>query len=171
MFAPIVRIVLIIVCVVVSIVESRRGAASSWLCLVAAGLLVWGYFRYGTVWVAWKAMQTGQMSRGRQLLEGTRFPQLLAAQSRAYYEMARGMLAADGRDWVTARRHFVAALSGRLRTSNDRSLTACQLAVANAELGDVAEARKYLERARSEGHKPGVAALIESVTKQLGPAG
>jgi outer membrane PBP1 activator LpoA protein len=143
-----------------------RGA----LYLIGAALLTWGYFRYGTVWLAWQALRRGNMKRAGHLLEEVRHPAALSPIQRAYHDWAAGYLALSARDYPRAGQHLEAVETGRLRTSNDRSILSCHRAQAAAGQGDAEAARSELARARSSPHKPGVDMLIESIERDLSAA-
>jgi uncharacterized protein HemY len=171
MFTPTIRVLLILGCLLLGAWDLRRGSVTGWLLLVAGVLLAFGYFRYATIWLAWKALKAGDVGRCKSLLEKVPSTTSLTAESRAYYEMAHGYIAAEEQSWASARGHFQAALSGPLRTANDRSLAACQLAAVSVRLGDIEGARNYLEMARKQSHKPAVAQLIQQVASQIAPSG
>jgi tetratricopeptide (TPR) repeat protein len=135
--------------------------------LVAAALLAWGYYRYGTVWLALQALSAGDGERAARLLKSVRRPTRLGSQSRAYYEYMRGVLAAGEERFDRAESHLRSALDHRLRTENDRSLVECTLAEVLALRGQKEEARVVLDRARARDHKPTLDELIERIEQRL----
>jgi hypothetical protein len=171
MFSLHARAALILLCVGLGTYLLAAGRIVEGVCaLVPAPLLVYGYFRHGTVWLACRAFRAGRPDRARALLEQIRFPERLRSQDRAYYEMLRGLLARQRRDWAAARDHFRRARGHNLRTANDRSLVECVLAEALLECGETAAAREHLELARGHDHKPEVAAAIRQLEEILGGA-
>jgi len=143
--------------------RSFAGAAA----LAIAASLAYGYFRYGTVWLAFRALRAGRSDRARALLDQIRFPDRLRSQDRAYYEMLHGMLACEREEWTTAKDHFQRAREHRLRTANDRSMVECLLAEVLLRCGDPVAAREHLELARGHFPKPEVAAAIRNVEELI----
>jgi predicted Zn-dependent protease len=135
--------------------------------LIAACSLAYGYFRYGTVWLAFRALRAGHAGRARALLDQVAFPDYLRSQDRAYYEMLRGLLAREKEEWATAREHLQRALEGDLRTANNRSMVECALAEALLNCGESTAAREHLELARRHDHKTEMAAAIREVEEMI----
>ena len=132
------------------------------LVLVAI-LLIVGYFRYGTVWLACRALRKGDSSRADRLLSEIRYPEKLSPQNLAYYNLVKGAIAAERGDLNSATQLLDASQRGALRTSNDRSLVSCYLAHLALKRGDRVGAQRHLEQARSQKHRPSVEALINNV--------
>lgn len=158
MFSRPIRYVLIAFSLFLSVYLFWRGwhLAGGWY-LACVALLIFGSFRYGTVYAAHRAMFTGRFDRAVKLLNEIRYPWLLNSQNRAYYEMLRGLIAAERGEWPTAREHFQSALGHKLRSANDRSLVECKLAEALIHCDEPATAQRLLEQARSRQPKPAVA--------------
>lgn len=135
--------------------------------LAAAALLAWGYYRYGTVWLALRALSAGDGERAARLLNGVRRPDRLGSQSRAYYEYVRGVLAAAEERFDRAESHLRSSLDHRLRTENDRTLVECTLAEVLILRGRKDEARAILSRARARDHKPTLDELMERIDQRL----
>jgi hypothetical protein len=147
------------------IAQGRATPGAIWLA--AAVLLVYGYVRHGTVWLAFRALRAGNSKRAEALLDQIAFPDWLQSQHRAYYEFFRGTLAAARDDWEAARGHLATALKHKLRTDNDRSMVECVFAAALLCTGDRPGAREHLELARSYDHKPEVDVEIRKVEEML----
>jgi len=171
MFGTKVRLVLIVLLSGFAVWSAVDGLPSrAVIYLAGAAFFAWGYFRYGTVWLAWQEVRRGNTTRAAELLREVRHPSALSPVQRAYYGWATGFLALSERDYAGARHHFDRVEHARLRTTNDRSILACHRAQAAAGAGDPDCARSELERARSQPHKPGVDLLIDSIEQELPPA-
>lgn len=133
----------------------------------AALLLIWGYFRVGSVWLALAAYRTGNVERMRDHVSCTRWPRLLSPRYRGYYHWLQGVgLAVEGR-MAPARDHLLQARQWRFRTENDRSIMECQLADMAIRCGDPAQAWGHLRQARTLRHHPTVDALIAHVEASI----
>lgn len=165
MFHPVVRFLLVAACVLYGVWSLQAGRETWIVPFLAAGLLAWGYFRHGTVWLAFRAARRGDFDRSGRLIAKVREPERLTDQNRAYYHWIRGMLALERGDLAPAREHLETAGRGKLRTANDRSIVACQTAEVCARLGDRAAAQVYLTNARAQPHKPQVDELIAKVER------
>ena len=130
-------------------------------------LLIWGHFRYATVFLAWRAIRRGNTARAKRLLADVHSPTALSAAQRSYFDWASGYLALADTDFARARRYLETVKRERLRTSNERSILACHPAQAAAAMGDRSAAKVELDLARSQTHKPGVDLLIENIENDL----
>ena len=168
MFGTKLRLVLIVLLSGFAVWSAVDGLHSRALVYLAgAAFLAWGYYRYGTVWLAWQEVRRGNTVRAAELLRQVRHPSALSPVQRAYYGWASGYLALSQRDYAGARSHLDTVEAGRLRTTNDRSILSCHRAQVAAGAGDPGLARAELDRARAQPHKPGVDLLIESIEKDL----
>lgn len=168
MYTPTSRIILAVACVLVGTLALVRGPAiSGWLLLGTAILVIAGYWRAGTVWLAWRAARLGNLTRAQQLLTQVPSPRRLAPQQRAYYDLLMGLTLREQGDAARARGFLEAAVAGRLRTENDRSLAHLHIAEVALVSGDVSAARAHLLKARSLSHRPEIAAALTQVETQL----
>ncbi|HYP89544.1 MAG TPA: hypothetical protein VEQ59_15355 [Polyangiaceae bacterium] len=139
--------------------------------LAASAFLAYGYFKYGTVWLAFRAVSGGKIDEAAELLQKVKRPGALGAQERAYYELASGFVCASRAQNDPAEQHLRAALQNQLRTENDRALAEAilaQLLVARDALG---EARTVLEVAKTRACRSAIAARIQALYDDLPPTG
>ena len=167
MYSSRVRLILLLAAFAFAGNSFANGRITWILAVVAAVAIAVGYFRSGTVWLAFQAWKSGHNERVCLLLDQNRFPDWLSSQSRAYFEFLRGLLASADERWLDAQAHFKAALTHRLRTDNDRSLVECYLATTMLNLGDPVGARSKLTSAMSRAHKPEVDTLVNIVETAL----
>src|SRR5919199_1265989 len=124
MFTPRLRLALICLAMVWGLVRlwARPASALGWVAVIAAALLVWGYFRVGSVWLALAAYRVGNVERMREHVHGVRWPRLLTLRNRAHYHWLKGVgLALEG-DLRGARQQLLLARRGRLRNTTSRSI-------------------------------------------------
>jgi hypothetical protein len=168
MFPPKVRLVLILFCIVFGVSLLIKGDRLGFLPLVAAAMFGYGYWRYGTVMRAFRALRGGETSRAAELLEQIADPSRLDAGNRAYYNLIKGAFALDRGDLDGAEKFLEAAPPDQVRTSNDRGIIAWYRARVALEKGDQATAQAHLHQARQEPHKEEVDKLIADLEKKIG---
>ncbi len=169
MFSNPIRIALILGCIGFGIYRVVYGDRMGLLYVVAGILVAYGYFRYSTVWLAFRAVQKGELDRAARLLSQTRNPSSLSSQARAYFELASGIVEANRGQDEAAERHFRAALGHELRTENDRCVAEVCLAELLARRGNLDEARELVTQARTRRHKPELAECIDRIAASVGP--
>jgi outer membrane PBP1 activator LpoA protein len=167
MFTATVRFALATIASCYGVYLISAGDRTGVLGLAVAALLVYGYFRYGTVWLAFRAAQQDNIERARRLLSQIKYPSLLASQSRAYYELLAGHIALSQQQESTAETHFRTSLNYRLRTQNDRCLAEVTLAEILAKSGRTAEAREFVAHANSRFCRPEIRERIEQVAAMV----
>lgn len=148
MYSIPVRLALVVSSIGFGIYLIRAGDSLGWMLMVVAALLVYGHFRYGTVWLAFRAVKRSDMDRAARLLTQVSNPKTLSSQQRAYFEMVSGMVAAHREQGAEAEQHLQASLDYRLRTENDRAIVEATLAELLAKRGDISGARALLDSAR-----------------------
>lgn len=157
MFSTPIRAILVVTALSVGAWQLSRGHSSALWLVAAAVLLAYGHFRYGSVWLAMRALRAGNVDRAGRLLAQVKHPATLSSQQRAYFELASGLLAARAGADIEAEQHFRSALDHRLRTENDRCIAEVELARLLAKRGERVAARELLARARSRQANPDVA--------------
>jgi hypothetical protein len=135
--------------------------------IAASAFLGYGYFKYGTVWLAFRAVSAGHVEKAAELLRQVERPASLSAQERAYFELASGFVCASRAQNADAERHLRLALDNQLRTDNDRALAEAVLAQLLTARDEVAEARSLLERAKARSCRPAIAERIRTLHEQL----
>jgi uncharacterized membrane-anchored protein len=163
------RFILIAMALGLGILQLRAGSALGWLTLAAVPLLVWGQFRHGTVFAAYRAYRKGDYARLHALLAQVSRPELLRAQDRAYYDFLLGVDAQRQGDLPTARDAFQAALQGPLRTRNMVGVVHLHLARVALDAGDSAAARTHVESARQYAHRDSTLDDVARVEAALRP--
>lgn len=127
-----------------------------------------GYVRYGAIRPAFFAMRRGKLELARKHLQSIRFPTLLSAESKAYYHWIQGVLAAeDASQLEWAEDELQRAISGKLRTSNDRCLALATLAQIVASRGGTTRAGQILTQAQQTPHRAATARLLEELSATL----
>jgi hypothetical protein len=150
-----------------------RVIAGDWLGLGLLALSAWltyGYFKYGTVWLAFRAVAGGQMEKAAGLLQEVRRPEALGGQDRGYFELASGFVCVSRAQNERAEQHLRSALAAQLRTDNDRALAEAVLAQLLVARDELPEARTLLTQAAGRRCRPAIAQRIQSLRAELPPA-
>jgi uncharacterized protein HemY len=159
--------VLIVATLALGLVEVSTGNSIGYWLIAAAALLAFGHFRYGPVWLAFRALRAGDADRAARLLSQVRRPSWLSSPQRAYFEFASGALAAARGADADAERHLRAALAHDLRTANDRCAVELELARVLAKRGDRVAALDVLAAASTREPKPELAEQLRQVGASL----
>ncbi|MCA9258711.1 MAG: hypothetical protein KDA61_05910 [Planctomycetales bacterium] len=168
MFTFPIRILLILVAAGYGTFQVTTGHRAGFALIAAAGLLAFGYFRYGPIRPAFAALMRGEVDRAERMIATVRFPNLLNSQSRAYFYWIRGLIEAQYEDGLaTAMSNLQAALDCGVRTSNDRCLLVATLADLTARANDVHEASRLLDEARGLPHSDGVDAYLDKLEQVI----
>lgn len=167
MFSPRVRALLAAVSFAFGCYQVVSGHYVGLVFFAVAAFLAYGYFKYGTVWLAFRAVARGEMEGAAKLLAQVRKPEALGAQDRGYYELASGFVCASRGQNERAEAHLRAALAHELRTDNDRALAEAVLAQLLIARDEMVEARKLLERAVGRDSRPAIAARIRAIQSEL----
>jgi len=167
MFGPVVRLLLGASALALGVVHIARGNPTGWIAVGIAVLLAYGYFRYGTVWLAFQAYRRADIDGIERRLRQVLAPGMLRAQDRVYYEFLAGIVAHRNGDFAAAREHLIAAANGPLRTDNLRSTVQCHLAQVATDSGDAAAARLHVEAARRIPHSTALDRLITELEAKL----
>lgn len=167
MLTPPLRFAIVAVCLVYGAWSLGHGRIDGLIPILGALVLLWVHYRFGTVWLAFGALQKGDDEKARQLIDKVLHPDSLNDQHRAYFNWIKGVLAGKENDLTTARKFLIAAQDGELRTMNDRCIVACLLAEIALKLDDPVEARAQLDLVRSQPHKPQVDAMVEAIEAMM----
>jgi hypothetical protein len=141
------------------------------LFLGGAAYLGYSYFRFGTVWLAFREVARGHMDAAAKLLQKVKHPEGLGSEQRAYFELASGLVCASRAENARAETHLQQALDHQLRTENDRALCEAVLAQLLVARDDLAGARAVVERAVTRECRPAIAARIKTLHEQLAAPG
>lgn len=167
MFTPRVRLALAVVSFVLGCYRLIAGDYAGLVLLAASAFITYGYFKYGTVWLAFRAVARGQMEQAAGLLQQVKRPDALRAEDRSYYELASALVCASRAQNEDAERHLRSALAHPLRTENDRGLAEAVLAQLLIARDELTEARSVLDQAATRACRPAIAQKISALREEL----
>ncbi|HCN82410.1 MAG TPA: hypothetical protein DIT07_02155, partial [Sphingobacteriaceae bacterium] len=89
------------------------------LCLV---LLIWSYFKQGTVMLAAKAFHQKNYEKAEELLKEIKDPDRLSRKRRGFYEFIYGNIELQRENYEFSEQHFQIASRFPLRNENDKGI-------------------------------------------------
>lgn len=122
----------------------------SGVALLAIGVLLWGYFKEGTVIMAAKDFHDKNYNQTEALLRQISRPNLLARKRRGYYEYMMGGIALQKQDFEAAERHYEVAVQYPLRSVNDHVAALVHVANINLRQHHFDKAEVYLSLAKKQ---------------------
>lgn len=145
------RVLLILASLILGVVALVRGPARAGvLFLTAAAALIYGHYRYGTIWLAFRAYRRGEVERAASLLAQMRPTALLRKRDLAYYHFLRGAIAEQRGEGSVAAGAYANAVQGPRCPPDLRNLSVLRLAHLAADRNDDEGAREYIARIRKD---------------------
>ncbi len=116
---------------------------------IGIALLVWGYFREGTVVMAAREFHAKNYDTAEELLKEIEDPARLGRHRRGFYEFIYGNLELHRQNYEEAEKHFQIASNFPLRNQNDKAIVLVHLANINLRKKDYERASAYVEKAKT----------------------
>lgn len=113
------------------------------------GLLIWGYFREGTVVMAAREFHAKNYDGAEDLLKEIADPDRLGKHRRGFYEFIYGNVELHRHNYDEAEKHFQIATRFPLRNQNDKAIVLVHLANISLRKKDFERAKAYAEKART----------------------
>jgi len=164
MFNPIIRIILVIVSLITAVFfYSKEDFANMSMMLLAAGLIIYGYFKYGTVYAAFQQMKKDNIKKAEELITKIKNPDILSKGQKSYYYFTTGIIALEKQELEKSYSELTKALNIGLRTENDKSIVLLNLANIELIRKNFNQASEFIERVRELNLKP----MVESETDRI----
>jgi tetratricopeptide (TPR) repeat protein len=128
-------------------------------------LLIWGYFKEGTVILAAKAFHNKDYDKAEALLNEVSNPDWLSKKRRGFYEFISGGVCLQKQDFQAAEKHYEIAAQYPLRSANDHVAALVHVANISIRQGNYEKARAYLQLA--DKHEEKITAKMKDVIKKL----
>ena len=135
------------------------------IVLLLIALIVWDYFKSGTVILAAKLYHAKDYDKAESLLHQVYNPDWLSKNRRGYYEFLMGGVCLQKQDFDDAEKHYEIAAQYPLRSVNDHVATLVHVANLNIRLGNLEKAKAYLELTKK--HEEKINAKMKDVIKRL----
>ncbi len=120
------------------------------IALLAIVVLLWGYFKEGTVILAAKDFNDKNYEKTEALLRQIAQPKWLAKKRRGYYEYMMGGIALQKQDFEAAERYYEVAVQYPLRSVNDHVAALVHVANISLRQHNFDKAEAYLSLAKKQ---------------------
>ncbi|MCP4093095.1 MAG: hypothetical protein GY747_06560 [Planctomycetes bacterium] len=162
-----VRLLMFVVTLVIGGNLLYNGDSWAYAAFAIAALIAVGHFRFGSVMLAFRAVQAEQYEKAHRLLKSVQFPGLLTTSQRFFFELASGAIAGHHQQLDLEEQHYRTALEFAANNERDRAVVELELAELVAQRGAAEEAIQILEQAREHQHTPSVQEGIDRLTETL----
>ena len=128
-------------------------------------MLIWGYFKEGTIIMAAKAFHNKDYNRAESLLLQISRPAWLSKKRRGFYEFIYGGISLQKQDFAEAEKHYETAALYPLRSINDHVAALVHVANLSIRHSDFEKAKIFL--ALADKHEEKITAKMKDVIKRL----
>ncbi len=168
MFTPIIRIVLVIFSLIAATYfYSKENFVNMSMMLVAGGLFIYGYFKYGTVYAAFQQIKRDNIKKAEELISKIKNPDKLTKGHKSYYYFTTGIIALEKKEFEKSHSDLTQALDIGLRTENDKSIVLLNLSNVELLREDYNKAIEYIKKVRQLKLKPLVEAETNRIEKEI----
>jgi len=110
-------------------------------------LVIWGYFKEGTIILAAKSFHNKDYAKTEALLSQVSNPAWLSKKRRGFYEFIMGGVSMQKQDFAAAEKHYELAAQYPLRTANDHVAALGHVVNISIRQGNYEKAKAYLQLA------------------------
>jgi len=128
-------------------------------------LLVWDYFKQGTLVVAAKYFHNKSYDKAEASLKQISRPEWLSKKRRGFYEYIYGGICIQKQDFEAAEKHYELAAQYPLHSVNDHVAALVTVANINIRFGNYDKAKAYLQL--TEKHTDKITAKMKDVINRL----
>lgn len=133
------------------------------MMFLAAGLIIYGHYRYGTVYIAFQELKKENYDKAEKLISKIKNPDLLSNGQKSYYHFIQGAIASNKDEWEKSYFEWSKAIEIGLRTENDTSIALLNLANVELERKNFDKANDFIAKVRGLNIKP----LVKSETDRI----
>ncbi|WP_345948460.1 tetratricopeptide repeat protein [Mucilaginibacter sp. PAMB04274] len=139
------------------------------IALLFIGLLIWGYFKEGTIILAAKQFHVKNYEKAEALLLQIKRPEWLSKKRRGFYEFIMGGISLHKQEYQAAEQHYEVATQYPLRSVSDHVAALVHIVNINIRQGNYDKARAYLQLAEDKGEQVNakMKAVIDKLHKEL----
>lgn len=163
-----VRFLLIICCIIGMIATYIAGTYLLTICTgVFAVYMIYAYFRYASVNLAFKKIRSKQLKSAYKLLLDTPNPKLLSKSEKTYYYWGMGIIKISENKLDEAEREFYNALRFGATTANNMVIINLSLAQVCMYKEEYEKAKVYLGEAKRIPHRPQLNIILYELESRL----
>ncbi|MDB4924752.1 tetratricopeptide repeat protein [Mucilaginibacter sp.] len=129
------------------------------------GLLIWGYFKEGTIILAAKAFHNKDYDKAESLLRQVPNPGWLSKKRRGFYEFIFGGVCLQKQNFDEAEKHYEIAAQYPLRSANDHVAALVHVANLSIRHNNYEKAKAYL--ALADKHQEKITSKMKEVISRL----
>ncbi|WP_299335052.1 hypothetical protein [uncultured Psychroserpens sp.] len=171
MFNPTIRTILIFISLIAGIFYfMKEDYLNMTFMLAAAGLFIYGHYKYGTVYIAFQELKKGKYKKAEKLISKVKNPEKLSKGQKGYYHFIQGAIASDNEDWEKSYSEWNEALKIGLRTENDTSIAFLNLANIELERKNFEKANEYIKKTKALNLKPLIASEADRIQNEINTA-
>lgn len=137
------------------------------IMMVGVGFIVYGYFKYGTVYLAFRQLRSGKLEDAKKTLDQIKDKDKLNSEHKAYYHFVQGYIYFAEGNHREAIFEFEESLNGKIKTTHDKAMIYCNLCSLYLKVGDHNKAVLNLSEAKKLKYKKSLSSDIEELEKQL----
>lgn len=150
-------------CIFIYINKGVEGA----LLIIGSLLMIYAYFRYGTVHRAFQSLKRNNFNKAKEELAHISKPDMLSKSQKGFYFLSMGLISLRENELDAAENYFKKTFDFRLRTANNISLLNLSLAELYLKKEQYQEASTYLENSKKTPHKSSIDRYIDDLEKIL----
>jgi hypothetical protein len=135
------------------------------IAFLFTAMLIWGYFKEGTIILAAKQFHLKNYHKAEELLLQIKQPAWLSRKRRGFYEFIMGGISLHKQDYVAAEQHYELATQYPLRSVNDHVAALVHIVNINIRQGNYDKARAFLTLAENKGDQ--INAKMRAVISKL----
>jgi tetratricopeptide (TPR) repeat protein len=130
-------------------------------------LLIWGYFKEGTVIMAAREFHEKNYDKAEELLKEIVDPDRLGRHRRGFYEFIYGNIELNRQNYEEAEKHFQIASTFPLRNQNDKAIVLVHLANLNLRKKNIERAKVYVDKAKTLKITARVKNIIQKIEQDI----
>lgn len=145
MLTPLPRLIILLICAILSVVAARFDIPLLLLlALAVSSWLLWDYFKAGTVPLALSRLTKNDYTEAERVIDLTRSPKYLSKRHKAFYFFIQGMIAREKNLFKEAEAFLTEAVNRRIKDQRYRGMALLALADLALLKNDRDTARAFL---------------------------
>jgi len=135
--------------------------------LIGVGFIVYGYLKFGTVYLAFRQLRSGKLDDAKKTLNQIKDKDKLNKEHLAYFHFVWGYIFFAEENHQKAIVEFEEALKGKIKTTHDQAMINVNLSSLYLKTGNKDKAVLKLAAAKELKYKKALDSDIEALEKQL----